>query len=65
MSTEKFVHEKTVKIETSKASTKAAEDLSKFLPKSSIKQKWTFKIFVCLFILIITLLSLIKVPYCG
>jgi type III secretory pathway component EscU len=64
MATEKFTNEKTVKIETSKASTEPVSDLSVFLPKKSIAHK-VFKLFSFGFILLVTLLSLIKIPYCG
>jgi hypothetical protein len=65
MSIENFSNEKTIKIETIHTEAKANEDLLGFLPKAPINQKRFFKFFVIIPILIIILLSVIKVPFCG
>lgn len=64
MATEKFTNEKTIKLETSKVDQSLTTNLSTFLPKKSIRHKLFRYIFYCS-ILLITLLSLAKIPYCG
>lgn len=64
MATEKFSNEKTVKLETSKISETSNTDLSNFLPKKATSNILFKRIFYGL-ILIITILTLCKIPYCG